>query len=1264
MNIWLTVSSASAFAVIAAASPARSADSATPSKQVAMANLSSQPLAFIENRGQWGKKTIFRADAGGATFYFCREEVALLFVRNGDNFEGASLPEPDEIPGQSEGTDNREALLIKTKFAGANPQAVVSGDGMLSQYCNYFYGNDPSKWRTHVPNFSSVVYRDIWPGIDIRYRGNGRAMKYDFIVHPGADLSAISLQYEGVEDLYVTPSGELCVQSKFGPIFEKMPRVYQESGHGQENLEARFVPNGRLACGFDVGDYDRSCDLIIDPEIVFSTYLGGSLEDNGQEVAITSNGEVVVTGYTISNDFPTVDPYDGSLGGVRDAFVTEYSRSGDVLFSTYYGGLGIDWAYDVAVDIYDNIYLAGSTTSSDFPRVNPYDNILGGSQDAFLSKFSSAGDSLIYSTYLGGSAADRARALAVDDLGCAYFGGWTMSTDFPLVNAFDFTHPGTDLECFITKFVAVGDSLVYSSYLGGLSDEWILAIAVDSAHNAFLTGLTSSSDFPMANAYDDTLDGIGDGFIAKLSISGSTLLSCTFLGGSGDDYCTGIAVDLYGRTHVTGGTSSSDFPTLNPYDGILNGQDAFLTIFNGIGGGIGALSASTFFGGSALDNGSDIVLDPTGKILITGTTVNASDFPLLNPIDGAIDTTEAFLVQFSYTGQDLLFGSFIGGNAAEDGNGIAVDSWGMPTVVGATASSMNFPFANAADSSLGGTMDAFVAKIKGLVPLPEIVSYSPAANAIGIKVDSIISVSFNIPMEVVGDIQYVSVSGNQRGRYSGEQIYDPDRNEITFIHPNFNKGEIITVTLVSTIRSLDGLRLENGLSWSFTTEVDPAIADFDLTIFIPADSGVYSVVAADFDGDTDNDLAGAMTDADAIATFQNQGQGLILPQDNYQVGDQPRTVVAADINDDDRPDLVSANSGSNSISILLNFGDGTFPATPSATLQPGGPAYGLACADFDGDGDIDIAATTGTSGTVVIFENAGGIFPTSPGQVGSTGEGAYGLFVADLNLDFFPDLIVTTGDSTSVKAFTNDGDGGIPPTPSGSYDTEGSSWGLFSSDFDRDGYADLAIANLGQHKLSILLNAGDGSYPTVFGSYDTPGSAWGLFGADFDGDGDIDLAVSSPELGVVTVFLNYGNGAFHLFGSYDTEGSAWGVFAADLDGDGTVDMAVGNSESDGVTVLFNAPAGPGCAYITGDINGNGSANGIDVVYGVAYLKGGNAPITNCNPPCTGQPNPFFAAMDVNGNCMANGIDITYFVSYLKGIQPALLHCLECPPSGR
>ncbi len=385
--------------------------------------------------------------------------------------------------------------------------------------------------------------------------------------------------------------------------------------------------------------------------LVYSTYLGGSGADYGYGIAVDAAGSAYVTGYTNSTDFPTANPLQPSYGGGEmDAFVAKLNPAGSALvYSTYLGGSGGDYGYGIALDSAGSAYVTGATGSTDFPTANPLQPSLRSPyNNAFVAKLSPTGNAFIYSTYLGGTSYDSGTAIAVDSAGNAYVTGATGSTDFPTANPLQPSYGGGNYDAFVAKLNPTGSALVYSTYLGGSGGDEGTSIAADSAGNAYVTGATSSTDFPTANPLQANCDGcneslgVSDAFVAKLNPSGGALVYSTYLGGSGDDEGISIAVDSAGNASVTGGTSSADFPTVNPLQANCdncssNNGDAFVTQLNSVGS---ALVYSTYLGGSSDDYGSSIAVDAAGNVYVTGGT-SSTDFPTANPLQPGYGGTNA-----------------------------------------------------------------------------------------------------------------------------------------------------------------------------------------------------------------------------------------------------------------------------------------------------------------------------------------------------------------------------------------------------------------------------------------------------------------------------------------------------------------------------------------------------------------------------------------------------------------------------------------------
>ncbi len=703
-------------------------------KITAVKGLASIPLAFTENQGQWDARVLFRASSGGVTMWFTHEGTYFQFTRRGsktDAYGSYPLGLGGEHPADqfARGLDRIETMLVKVTFAGANARLRVVAEDLLEYKCNFFFGNDPAKWQTDVANYQVVVYEDVYPGIDLKYYGNGKQMEYDFVVSPGADFTQIRIQYEGVKSLSVDTAGRLVVETEWGTVTELKPFVYQPGGDARSLIQGEYTILSEKTIGFKLGEgYNPNLVLVIDPILSHSTYLGGSDRDTGEGIAVDGDGNTFVTGTTWSSDFPTENSYQTDQGNV-DVFVTKLNSSGDgLVYSTYLGGSDFEHSGGIAVDGEGNAYVSGGITSLDFPTKDPFQlEHGGGDYDAFVVKLSSSGDSLMYSTYLGGTGYDVGRGIAVDGSGGAYVIGSTASSDFPTENPYKGTLSGSS-DVFVTKLEAAGNVLHYSTYLGGLGSEEGRGIAVDGLGCVYLTGKTSSSDFPTANAFDGSLGGSQDAFVAKLSAVGNTLEYSTFLGGAGDETGYGMAVDGTGKAHVVGFTASSDFPVENAYNGSYNGSDdAFITSFSADGS---VLVYSTFLGGTEADVAYSIAVDSLSCAYVTGKT-NSPGFPTQNAYDPTFNggTWDAFVTVLSADASSLVYSTFLGGTATDVAYGVAVDNSRCAYITG-KANSYDFPTRNGYDSTFNGGYDAFEVKISPCCANTGDVDHSGAVNVV------------------------------------------------------------------------------------------------------------------------------------------------------------------------------------------------------------------------------------------------------------------------------------------------------------------------------------------------------------------------------------------------------------------------------------------------------------------------------------------------------------------------------------------------------
>ncbi|MEO7725271.1 MAG: SBBP repeat-containing protein [Chthoniobacterales bacterium] len=615
----------------------------------------------------------------------------------------------------------RQSTVLRTQLIAANPAGKVTGEEELAGKVNYFIGRDPAKWRTDVATYAKIRYEEVYPGIDLVYYGNQGQLEYDFVVGPGADPARIGLKVAGAQKVSLNGEGQLVVQTAGGTVRWDKPTVYQQAGGERRAVKGKYVLRRGHELGFEVAAYDTTKPLIIDPTLVYSTFLGGSNTDFGYATAVDTAGNAYVTGNTSSKDFPTTPGVFQQNRGQQDAaFVTELNPTGTaVLYSTYLGGNGSESGYAIAVDTAGKVYLTGNTSSSDFPTTpEAFQTTFQGTLDVFVTELNATGSALLYSTYLGGSDFDYGFAIAVGVSGNAFVTGETTSANFPTTTgAFQTTYGGGLRDAFVTELNPTGTGLIYSTYLGGSGEESGTGMAVDTSGNAYVTGSTGSSDFPTtAGAFQTTKNGVffTDAFVTKLNPTGTGLLYSTYLGGIMSDQSGGIVVDTSGNAYITGTTSSSDFPTTaGAYQTTRIGEDdAFVTELNPSATG---LSYSTYLGGSVGETGTGIAVNTSGNAYVTGQT-SSPDFPTTA---AAFQTTygggltDAFVTELNPTGASLLYSTYFGGSGFESGRGIAVGTSGNAYLTGLTGSS-DFPTTAGAFQTTfgGGVYDAFVAKFE------------------------------------------------------------------------------------------------------------------------------------------------------------------------------------------------------------------------------------------------------------------------------------------------------------------------------------------------------------------------------------------------------------------------------------------------------------------------------------------------------------------------------------------------------------------------
>jgi Beta-propeller repeat len=697
------------------------------------ASLDALPLAFEANQGQTDPLVKYTARGNGYSVFLTASD-AVFAITSAKH----SAARPSRIPGthsQPQTTEKVQSAAIDMRLVGGNLKPEIAAGNEVPGVINYYSGSDPKNWHTGVKQYSSVSYRDVYPGVNMVFHGAQRQLEFDFVVSPGADPKTIGLGFKGAQKLATDASGNLVLASSAGDVVLHKPVAYQEKDGKREIVEAAFQVKSGNEVRLNLGAYDRGQELVIDPTLTYATYLGGSGEDEIFGIALDGSANIYVAGQMNSPNFPA---HIGTISNVGnfDAFVTKISASGATLdFTTLIAGAGIDSALGVAVNG-TSVYVVGNTSSAAFPATKT----LGpaGGQDAFVASLDSTAGTANYVTRIGGTGTESGNAIAVDSSGFAYIGGETDSTNFPTASAIQNTNAGI-LDGFVAKLDQAGSTLVFSTYLGGTNSDLVtaLALALDGS-NVYVGGITQSTDFPTTTGVLQTAGkGAGDSFVTEVKADGSALMYSTYLSGTGTDELLGIAVDSAGEAYVTGNTNSSDFPTANAAQtSNAGGNDVFVSKLNATGTG---LIFSTYFGGTLDEAGTSIALDAFGDAYVTGRT-SSSGFPVSgSPFQGTLSgTVDAFITEFSSTGF-VVYSSFLGGTGVENSiagdasqgpiGAVAVDSSSNAYLAGGTASTTGFtvmsPLA-CCGAYAGGLSDGFVAKV-GAAPADFSVAVSPGS---------------------------------------------------------------------------------------------------------------------------------------------------------------------------------------------------------------------------------------------------------------------------------------------------------------------------------------------------------------------------------------------------------------------------------------------------------------------------------------------------------------------------------------------------------
>ncbi|HEY0704399.1 MAG TPA: SBBP repeat-containing protein [Candidatus Acidoferrales bacterium] len=836
-------------------------------------------LSFQVNEGQTDAQVRYLARGAGYELFLTPQE-AVIALRH--SATPRSMRDPRIRPAKKSAHRDADSV-IRLQLAGANTDAQMSGIGALPGHVNYFTGNDPKNWRTNVPSFSAVKYQDIYPGVDLVFYGNQRRLEYDLIVAPGADPANIAFNVTGAKNLRINAHGDLAMQVAGGEVDLQKPAIYQERDGQKKEVAGNYALAANGSVKVVVDQYDATQPLVIDPVLDYSTFLGGSSDDIANGIAVDAAGDAYVAGTTMSTDFPTI-PSGGHPNSTPAVFVAELNPGGTALLaSTYLSGSGGDEGTAVAIDASGNVYVTGQTFSTDFPTTGSalIQSPLAANDagTAFLTVLN--GTTMVYSTYLGGTEGDEGWGVAADASQQAYVSGQAYPSSFTVgaAGTFNGTLTNANGSAFLARIDTTktgAASLAYYTFLtgsgpglfnpGGFPAEVAFAVAADSSQNAYVTGYTTSSDYPTtASAYLQTLAFSPDNgvvFVSKVNTGATgtaSLVYSSFIAGptsSGTgDFGLGIALGpTSGVAYLAGAVTSANYPSttgsLQPALASPNGN-GIVTLINTTASGSGSLQYSTFFGGTGGDTTTSLAVDTAGNVYAAGNTSSA-DLPFT---PGAFQTSrtnangEGLVLKLNPGGNgtaDKLYATYLGGSGdgadADLAQGIAIDSNNNGYVTGQTVSG-NFPHsAGVVQPALNGPSDAYVTELGLVAPL----SASPNLLAFGTQLlnTSTASMTVTITNNSTGPLPVgFSVTGPNAGDFAATAGATTPCGGTLAAGASCTIGVIFTPTFVPAGAEAGTLLIGTAPNSTAVALTGTGSATGDFSLTVPATFNVTSGVA-------------------------------------------------------------------------------------------------------------------------------------------------------------------------------------------------------------------------------------------------------------------------------------------------------------------------------------------------------------------------------------------------------------------------------------
>ena len=667
-----------------------------------MQSLHESSLLFIENKGQivddagnLHPEILFKAQGHGTQIYVTATSIQYVFTHMGQAENAIDSTDLNNNYGHA-GNSSVSTQKFTVSLQGANANPTLIKDKAQTFEEHYYLAHCPKGLVAH--SYEKFTLKNVYPGVDWVVYSNGQGFKYDFVAVNPAAANQIKLKVDGASTK-INNKGALVMETQLGSITEDQPVSFQNGGV----VKTSFTQLGDGVYGFTLKGASAHAAVTIDPAVSWSTYYGGSNWDQATSCSVDASGNVFMAGNTLSTNFPLANAFQSNNAGSTDGFLVMLDNNGNRQWATYYGGTLGDTVTSCAVDRAGNVFMTGYTASTDFPFVNAFQPSAVGAGDAFLVKFDGSG-SRMWATYYGGTLADHATSCAVDTSGNVFLAGYTLSANFSTSGGFQLTQGG-DVDAFIAKFDSTGDRL-WATYYGGTNADMAMACAVDGMGNLVVGGTTSSSNFPLANAFQSNIVGSQDAFLLKFNGNGSRMWA-TYYGGTLADHATACAVDTAGNVFLAGYTLSSSLATSTAFQSTNAGDhDAFLAKFSATGN----REWATYYGGTNNDEVHACAVDVSGNVYIAGHT-ESSNIPLANAVQSNnAGSSDAFIVKFDNNG-GREYATYYGGAMMDHAYGCAVDTAGNVFMAGYTAST-SLAMVNAFQTTYGGGVsDAFLMKV-------------------------------------------------------------------------------------------------------------------------------------------------------------------------------------------------------------------------------------------------------------------------------------------------------------------------------------------------------------------------------------------------------------------------------------------------------------------------------------------------------------------------------------------------------------------------